>query len=659
MCEAEVEECVFRDDPSLLVKQLLEGEQPEVALTRLDKLAIKELYTGGFNVVLLVLKSLANLSEDQQQTVVNLGLTTKVVLWFEVVCDSLTSDLHGRSGPLLNLTDDFLDYFLLLTKASLPVPELSTILLHLIRLSLKTEIHFPLRLEGVKTLNNIIETLSREQRKLIQTEQSQNPILFQVAAAVLTVGDYELQGSLSEALCRLTPRCDRQERAKCWFSSSDVSSAFCEIKDADFEVDCRHFLNLVNSSQGDQRRVYTLPCLRAFLNSMQLFRPKDNKLVEFWVDFNFESQSVSFFIDEPEASLWGSIHLLKDDVDYYTLHINEKEVMLRARLSHPIMHQGNRGHTVELTFSSEHRSELQKAAEQAFTGISGTVQESPSVKRNSLSYGLKKPRRKSRLKVLPLSSPSSEEDSSFNTVDRRSQAEILFDEIRESTPAAGRITGREEPHSSLQQRADIGGNISLMTMDIIRKRKAPDSGYLSDQTKSSPAVKKATDAQPEEEGPLTIVTESSPEEVEKEERETKEFWQLPEPGAEPQSELTSDITNTFRTFQSELETHFTGCRKKVEAEVSCSLMECQQHVSSLLTAVHQRSLESIQMFGSSISDHLKRLEERASALKSINTEILTFFQLEKQRLGTFCEGLLLGLKSLDGAESNSEPPANQ
>lgn len=50
------------------------------------------------------------------------------------------------------------------------------------------------------------------------------------------LADYELQVSLSEALCRLTPRKERERRASRWFSSRDISAAFCDIKDKDFEV---------------------------------------------------------------------------------------------------------------------------------------------------------------------------------------------------------------------------------------------------------------------------------------------------------------------------------------------------------------------------------------------------------------------------------------
>lgn len=73
-------------------------------------------------------------------------------------------------------------------------------------------------------------------------------------------------------------------------------------------------------------RVYSFPCLQAFLDStevkdgtlkllvclsvslvslncllLQLFPPNDDKLDKFWVDFNLSSGCVSFFIDDPQV----------------------------------------------------------------------------------------------------------------------------------------------------------------------------------------------------------------------------------------------------------------------------------------------------------------------------------------------------------------------
>uniref|UniRef100_A0A3Q3K616 Synaptonemal complex protein 2 Spt16M-like domain-containing protein n=1 Tax=Monopterus albus TaxID=43700 RepID=A0A3Q3K616_MONAL len=227
-----------------------------------------------------------------------------------------------------------------------------------------------------------------------------------MAAAVLTAGDYELQVSLTEALCLLTPGKKREERANQWFSSPDISNAFCDIKDRTFEGDCRYFLNIVNSCHGDQRRVYTLPCLTAFLDSTQLFRPEDDTLDEFWIDFNLGSGCVSFFIDEPEGFLWDSIHLLREEVDYYSLQMKDdgstgSQTVLSVQLNNPIRCNNTRGQTVELSFSYEHQRELEEAAARVFMKVKssphaedtgGAVWATPSAdKHTGRSYSKNKP----------------------------------------------------------------------------------------------------------------------------------------------------------------------------------------------------------------------------------------------------------------------------
>eukprot|EP00064_Thunnus_orientalis_P023547 superscaffoldBa00009008_g23794 len=373
-----MDDCLTRGDSSQLVSLLHYEGLTSTTLTTLDQLVTKELSGSGFSRVLVVLRSLEILSEnrDDLQTLTNHGLITKVIIdllirrlladlcesldtdvvclffevlsWFEAVRDLLTSDLQKSSAPPLSLTEGFYDYFLLALSA------------------LEPKVVFALRLEV----------------------------------------------SLSEALCRLTPRKDRQQRANQWFSSPDISNAFCDIRDGDFEVDCRRFLNFVNSCHGDDRRVYTFPCRRAFLDSTELFRPKDDKLDEFWIDFNLDSRCVSFFIDEPQGFLWGSVHLLREEVDHYRVQLKDNEcsgadTVLSVRLNNPIMHLNSRGQTVKLTFDPEHHRQLQEAAGRVFmvsssprvTDSGGTVQVSPSAARSSgASYSRKKPQSKSQLK---------------------------------------------------------------------------------------------------------------------------------------------------------------------------------------------------------------------------------------------------------------------
>ncbi|XP_028428502.1 synaptonemal complex protein 2-like, partial [Perca flavescens] len=496
-----MEECVSRGLSSDLASLLRCEGLTSITLTRLDQLVTTSVSGSGFSRVLVVLKSLEVLCENREdlQTLIHLGLTAKVVSWFSAIHQPLTSDLQRNAALLVNLTEGFYDYFLLLGQTSLPVSQLSVVLLQLARFALDQEIHFPLRLEAIRTFNSILEFLSREQRRLIQMDQNQTPILSQVAAAVLTVGDYELQVSLSEALCRLTPRKEREHKANQWFSCRDISRSFCDIRDVDFEVDCRRFLNFVNSYHGEQRRVYTFPCLRAFLDSTELFRPKDEKLDEFWIDFNVSSGCVSFFVDEPQGFLWGSIHLLKEEVDRYSLHLKQDgctgaETVLSVQLNTPIMHQDSRGRTVELNFDPEHHRDLEEAAGRVFMKVKsssplkapgGTIQVSPSADRlNGRCYGRKKPQSKSLLKILPLSSPSSEDDTTV-TKTPMSRAEFLFDQIIHSTPsyASGAPVGAEL--ENFKERTDeFGGKISPLRKEVSscdRKRgAAPDSGYLSD-----------------------------------------------------------------------------------------------------------------------------------------------------------------------------------
>ncbi|XP_019210462.1 synaptonemal complex protein 2-like isoform X2 [Oreochromis niloticus] len=693
MFEVQVEDCMFRGDASHLASLLYYEGLSSSTLTRLDQLVTKELRDSGFSRTMLVLKSLGILAENKEdlQTLIGHGLTAKALMWFEAVCERLTSDFQRISTPLLNLTEEFFDFFLLLGQASLPVSQLSVVLLQLVHLTLETEVHFPLRLEAIRTFNSVLESLSREQRRLIQNNQNENQILPQVAAAVLTVGDYELQVSLSEALCRMTPRRDRMQKASQWFSIPDISMAFCDIRDADFESDCRRFLNFVNCYHGNQRRVYTIPCLRAFLSSTQLFRPKDEKLDEFWIDFNTGSGCVSFFIDEPQGFLWGSIHVLKEVVDHYSLQVKQNETVLSFWLNNPIMHHNVRGQTVELTFNCKHHKEVEEAAERVFMKVQntphvkdpgGTAQALTANKHGSRSYGRKKAPSKSQLKILPLSSPSSEEDSSVSKPAARSTAEVLFDHIRHTTsgchschtvsditvethlPDAIEPVSGDPKGVDLQVSQEFEESSSHLEQEVFRKRKAPDSGYLflylgylSDQTEGELVQKRRAELQQEGEGSKPLSTDRSPEEPElsAEEAGPPVDSETPEPRAVTESDLMYGITAAIKTFKAQLEEHFTGHWQKVETEILLSLKEQQQHVSALLMALHQHRLLLLQRLENGVSDQVKQFEEKSTNLNSLTTQI----QSEMQRLSSFCAEQQQRLKSSEGGEAGVEHASSQ
>ncbi|KAK0153636.1 hypothetical protein N1851_004580 [Merluccius polli] len=65
-----------------------------------------------------------------------------------------------------------------------------------------------------------------------------------------------------------------------------------------------------------------------------------------------------------------------------------------------------------------------------------------------------------------------------------------------------------------------------------------------------------------------------------------------------------------------------SCWQEVEGEVVESFTECQQHVSSLLKAVHQHRLLLLQRFQKRVVDHMNQLEDAFKSLSNIETEIL-------------------------------------
>ncbi|KAM4544090.1 synaptonemal complex protein 2-like [Fundulus diaphanus] len=559
-----------------------------------------------------------------------------------------------------------------LTSAASSVDQLSGVLLQLARTALEAGVHFPLRLEAVRTFNSILEFLSRQQRRRIQNDQNQIWILSQVASAVLTVGDYEMQVSLVEVLCRLTPRREREQRANQWFSNRNVGAAFCDIRDADFEVDSRRFLNFLNCYHSGQRRVYSFPCLQAFLSSTQLFRPKDEKLNEFWIDFNVGSACVSFFIDDPQSFLWESVHLLKEDVDYYSLQVKNNETVLSIRLTNPIMHLNIRGHLVELTFTAEHHRELQEAAWNVFNraatsaGEDGPGQNPPSEKRcPGRSYSRKRTASKSQLKILPLSSPSSEDESSPQAA-ASNRAEVLFDRIRHSTPTCSSAVlppfdptaGPEAQPAHLERPpSGDGQGAELQTEDADQGRSSPSKKVrlvfhmnpekfeCLNRFLFSCRKRKAEPLQSWEESYSPIKGSGK---VAEEAPPSEGVWpDLTGQKAEPESLLACDITAAFASFKAQLEQRFTDCWQKAEAEVQGSLRDCQLRVSSLLTAVHQHRLLLLQQFQNSVTDQLKQLEENCDKLNSINSQIQTLFHSKMEHMSSFCEEHLKRLETVE------------
>ncbi|XP_047928097.2 synaptonemal complex protein 2-like isoform X3 [Anser cygnoides] len=332
----------------------------ESLFVQLDKALRKELDKNEFHNVSLLLKCVQlYLKSDLQQGMslfIEQGLVDKLVSWFERTRGFVILIDPNENHFLMALLEDFFDSALVICKCSnegekqlvnLFLPELG----HLVT---EASICCALRLEALRTLNSILDSVPREERKKFPLSEEMCSLTNDLAKTILEVGDYDLQVTLSEALCRLMTKKWRDDLVHHWFEDNYLAEAFKEIKDREFETDCRKFLNQLNERLGDDRRVYSFPCISAFADMNQVKKPSDEKLEEFWIDFNTGSQSVTFYIDGTEGALWDSVRLSKDAVSSYSLKEGGGEKIVKIYMKIPATLNKTEATKIKICFSAEY-----------------------------------------------------------------------------------------------------------------------------------------------------------------------------------------------------------------------------------------------------------------------------------------------------------------
>ncbi|KAM9575395.1 synaptonemal complex protein 2-like [Guaruba guarouba] len=344
----------LRDRTSWFVEQGLVEKMSIILYMKLLIGLITLVLTGSFNFYLVSWF-------ERAREFVNLINQNENKLLMQLLEDFFDSALvcmcikRAEGLPLLNKKASFTFFHQVIFKCSkkgkiqivnLFLPELG----HLVT---EEKIYWNLRQEALKTLNSILGSLPREERKKFPLSEEMCSLTKDLAKIMLEVGDYDLQVALSEALCRLMTKKWRDDLVHHWFEDKYLAEAFKEIKDGEFETDCRKFLNQLNERLEDGRRVHSFPCISAFVDMNEVKKPADEKLEKFWIDFNTGTESVTFYVQGSEDALWDSVRLLKEAVRSYSFKEEDGEKIVRINMKTPATFNQKEVTKVKITFSAE------------------------------------------------------------------------------------------------------------------------------------------------------------------------------------------------------------------------------------------------------------------------------------------------------------------
>eukprot|EP00071_Canis_lupus_P031022 XP_022264579.1 synaptonemal complex protein 2 isoform X10 [Canis lupus familiaris] len=297
-------------------------------LHKLDGLICRELNKKDIQIVSTILvsfgrcgKNITILGQAGLLTMIKQGLIQKMVAWFEKSKDIILRRGNSKDEAIINVIEDLFDLLMVIHDISDEGRRqvVESFVPRICVLVTDSRVNICIQQETLKKMNAMLDKMPQDARKIL-SNQEMLILMSSMGERILDAGDYDLQVGIVEALCRMTTEKQRQELACHWFSMDFIANAFKGIKDSEFETDCRVFLNLVNGMLGDKRRVFTFPCLSAFLDKYELQIPSDEKLEEFWIDFNLGSQTLSFYIaGDNDDHHWEAVTVPEDKVQIYSI----------------------------------------------------------------------------------------------------------------------------------------------------------------------------------------------------------------------------------------------------------------------------------------------------------------------------------------------------
>ncbi|XP_037667591.1 synaptonemal complex protein 2 [Choloepus didactylus] len=340
---------------------------------KLDNLMCRELNKKDMQSVSTILisvgrcgKNIRILGQAGFLTMLKQGLVQKMVVWFEKSKEIILNQGNSKDEAVINMIEDFFDVLMVVHDVSDEGKRqvVESFIPRICALVIDSRVNICIQQETLKKMNAMLDKMPQDAKKIL-SNQEMLILMSSMGERILDAGDYDLQVGIIEALCRMTTEKQRQELACQWFSMDFIANAFKGIKDSEFETDCRIFLNLVNGMLGDKRRVFTFPCLSAFLDKYELQIPSDEKLEEFWIDFNLGSQTLSFYIaGENDDHQWEAVTVPEEKVQIYSIEVKESKKLLTIILKKIMKISKKEGKELLLYFDAS--LEITKVAQKIF-----------------------------------------------------------------------------------------------------------------------------------------------------------------------------------------------------------------------------------------------------------------------------------------------------
>ncbi|XP_076972956.1 synaptonemal complex protein 2 isoform X2 [Tamandua tetradactyla] len=328
---------------------------------KLDNLICRELKKKDIQSVSTILVSFGRcgrninvLGQAGLLTMLKQGLVQKMVDWFEKSKEIILNQGNSKDEAGINMLEDFFDVLMVIhdinDEGKKQVVE--SFVPRICALVIDSKVNICIQQETLKKMNAMLDKMPQDAKKIL-SNQEMLMLMSSLGERILDAGDYDLQVGIIEALCRMTTEKQRQELACQWFSMDFIANAFKGIKDSEFETDCRIFLNLVNGMLGDKRRVFTFPCLSAFLDKYELQIPSDEKLEEFWIDFNLGSQTLSFYIaGDNDDHQWEAVTVPEEKVQIFSIEVKESKKLLTIILKNIVKISKREGKELLLYFDA-------------------------------------------------------------------------------------------------------------------------------------------------------------------------------------------------------------------------------------------------------------------------------------------------------------------